>query len=179
MLLLSLKNGWQPLLFESKDSGEVWKLFCGLQNKLPKALLFNEVNHERFELSHCFTFFPPVLAKLHHPLRGKGSRSKMGRGVVKPTLHWKIVKFFLLIPNLGFSLMFNFSFWETFVTDLMKIGCSYDVYGQKQILPFFRFFLSFLRIWRHSDVTRKLMVLILIDMDRGDPDQNIGTKKAS
>ena len=29
------------------------KTFCGLQNKLPKALLFNEVNHERFELSHC------------------------------------------------------------------------------------------------------------------------------
>ena len=44
MLLLSLKNGWQPVLFESEDSGEVWKLFCGLQNKLPKALLFNEAN---------------------------------------------------------------------------------------------------------------------------------------
>ena len=53
MLLLSLKNGWQPLLFELEDSGEVWKLFCGLQNKLPKVLLFNEANHKRFELSHC------------------------------------------------------------------------------------------------------------------------------
>ena len=51
MLLLSLENGWQPLLFESEDSGEVWKLFCELQNKLPKALVFNEANHERFELS--------------------------------------------------------------------------------------------------------------------------------
>ena len=52
MLLFSLKNGWQPLLFESEDFGEVWKLFCGFQNKLPKALLFNETNQERFELSH-------------------------------------------------------------------------------------------------------------------------------
>ena len=51
MLLLSLKNDWQPLLFESEDSGEVWKRFCGLQNKLPKALLFNEANYKRFELS--------------------------------------------------------------------------------------------------------------------------------
>ena len=53
MLLLSLKNGWQPLLLESEDSGEVWNLFCGLPNKLPKPLLFNKANHERFELSHC------------------------------------------------------------------------------------------------------------------------------
>ena len=53
MLLLGLKNGWQPPLFESEDSGEVWKLFCGLQNKLLKALLFDEAYHERFELSHC------------------------------------------------------------------------------------------------------------------------------
>ena len=53
MLLLILKNGWKPLLFESEDSGEVWKLFCGLQNKLPKALLINEANHDRFELSQC------------------------------------------------------------------------------------------------------------------------------
>ena len=29
---------------------------CGLQNKLPKALLFNEANHEIFELSHCLEF---------------------------------------------------------------------------------------------------------------------------
>ena len=46
MSLLSLKYAWQPLLFESEDSGEVWKLFCGLQNKMPKTLLFNEANHE-------------------------------------------------------------------------------------------------------------------------------------
>ena len=50
---LSLKNGWQPLLFESEDSADVWKLFGGLHNKLQKALLFNLANHERFELSHC------------------------------------------------------------------------------------------------------------------------------
>ena len=53
MILLSWKNGWQPLLFESGDSGELRKPFCGLQNKIPKALLFNEANHERFELSRC------------------------------------------------------------------------------------------------------------------------------
>ena len=40
MPLLSLKNDRQPLLFESEDPGEVWQLFCELQNKLPKALLF-------------------------------------------------------------------------------------------------------------------------------------------
>ena len=40
MALLSLKNDRQPLLFESEDPGEVWKLFCELQNKLPNALLF-------------------------------------------------------------------------------------------------------------------------------------------
>ena len=38
MVFLSLKNGWQPLLFESEDSAEVWKLFGGLQNKLQKAI---------------------------------------------------------------------------------------------------------------------------------------------
>ena len=27
--------------------------FAELQNILPKALLFNEANHERFELTHC------------------------------------------------------------------------------------------------------------------------------
>ena len=31
----------------------MWKLFSGLQNKLPKALLFNEANQERFELTQC------------------------------------------------------------------------------------------------------------------------------
>ena len=40
MPLLSLRNGRYPLLFESEDLGEVWKLFCELQNILPKALLF-------------------------------------------------------------------------------------------------------------------------------------------
>ena len=40
MPLLSLKNDRYPLLFESEDPGEVWKLFCELQSKLPKALLF-------------------------------------------------------------------------------------------------------------------------------------------
>ena len=44
MPLLSLKNNWQPLLFETEDPGEMWKLFCGLQNKLRQALLFNEAN---------------------------------------------------------------------------------------------------------------------------------------
>ena len=34
-----------------KDTGEVWKLFGGLQNKLRKALLFNEENHVRNELT--------------------------------------------------------------------------------------------------------------------------------
>ena len=36
MPLLSLKNDRLPLLFESEDPGEVWKLFCELQNILPK-----------------------------------------------------------------------------------------------------------------------------------------------
>ena len=40
MPLLSLKNDQKPLLFESEDPGEMWKLFCELQNKLPNALLF-------------------------------------------------------------------------------------------------------------------------------------------
>ena len=40
MLLLSLKNDRWPLLFESEDPGEEWKLFCELRNKLPKTLLF-------------------------------------------------------------------------------------------------------------------------------------------
>ena len=31
----------------------MWKLFCELQNKLPKALWFNEANYERIELTHC------------------------------------------------------------------------------------------------------------------------------
>ena len=31
--------------------------------------------------------------------------------------------------------MFNFSFLETFATDLVKIRCSQDFYGQKEILP--------------------------------------------
>ena len=44
MPLLSLKNDL-PLLFESEDPREVWKLFCGLQDKSRKALLFNEANH--------------------------------------------------------------------------------------------------------------------------------------
>ena len=28
------------------------KTLCGLHNKLPKAWLFNEANHERFEVTH-------------------------------------------------------------------------------------------------------------------------------
>ena len=40
MPLLSLKNDRLPLLFESEDPWEMWKLFCELQNKLLKALLF-------------------------------------------------------------------------------------------------------------------------------------------
>ena len=58
----------------------------------------------------------------------------------------------------------------------MKMGYSWDCYGQKQILPsffpvffffFFEFFLLlFWRIQRHSDVTQKL-VFILVDMDKG------------
>ena len=39
----------------------------------------------------------------------------------------------------------------------------------------FRFFTTW-RIWRHGDVKRKFIVLILIDMDRGNQDLNIGTK---
>ena len=31
----------------------MWKLFRELQNKLPKALWFNEANYERIELTHC------------------------------------------------------------------------------------------------------------------------------
>ena len=40
MPLLSLKNDRLPLLFELEDPGKVRKLFCELQNILPKALLF-------------------------------------------------------------------------------------------------------------------------------------------
>ena len=40
MPLLSLKNDRLPLLFESEDPKEVWKLFCELENILPKPLLF-------------------------------------------------------------------------------------------------------------------------------------------
>ena len=52
MPLLSLKNDWQPLLFDLENAGEVWKIFGKLQNKFRKALLFNETNHERNELTH-------------------------------------------------------------------------------------------------------------------------------
>ena len=48
----------------------------------------------------------------------------------------------------------------------MKIGCSEDFYGQKQILPFF--------LTIQIDVTQKLMVLILVDIDRGAQDLYIG-----
>ena len=42
---------------------------------------------------------------------------------------------------------------------------------------FFLFFLSFRRMWRNSDVTRKLMVLILVDIVRKDQDLSyIGAK---
>ena len=50
MPLLSLKNDRFPLLFESEDPGEVWKLFCELQNKLPKNFV---IHYEGFELSQC------------------------------------------------------------------------------------------------------------------------------
>ena len=57
MPLLSLKNDWQPLLFKSEDPREVWKLFCGLQNKLRKALLFKVgVNHGIFNVYHFWNF---------------------------------------------------------------------------------------------------------------------------
>ena len=52
MPLFSLKNDRQVLLFESEGPGEVWKLLCKLQNKLPKALWFNEANYEWNELTH-------------------------------------------------------------------------------------------------------------------------------
>ena len=52
---------------------------------------------------------------------------------------------------------FNYSFQETFATDLFAL------------LPLWR-------IWRHSDVTRTLMVLILVDMNREDQDLYIDTK---
>ena len=51
MLLLSLKNACQRLFVELDDSGDVQKLFCELQKKLPKALLLNEANHEKFKLT--------------------------------------------------------------------------------------------------------------------------------
>ena len=40
----------EHVFFESEDPGDVWKLFCGLQNKLQKVLfLFNETNRDRNE----------------------------------------------------------------------------------------------------------------------------------
>ena len=46
-----------------------------------------------------------------------------------------------------------------------------EFYGRKHF--FFRF-LTFSRIWRHSDLTLKLLVLNFVDMDRGDKDIYIG-----
>ena len=69
--------------------------------------------------------------------------------------------------------MFYNSFFEHFANDPVEIECSKHFYGQKQILPIF---FTILRIWLHSDGTRKLIVLILVDMDRGNQDLYIGTK---
>ena len=62
MPLLSLKNDWQLLLFEPGDSGEVWKLFCELQSKLRKALLFNEAIHVRNELTQGQIHFSQIIS---------------------------------------------------------------------------------------------------------------------
>ena len=51
--IVDLKKDWEPLLFESEDPEDVWKLFCGLENKLRKSLLFNEVTHDRNEITQC------------------------------------------------------------------------------------------------------------------------------
>ena len=51
----------------------------------------------------------------------------------------------------------------------MNTGCSYDFYGQKQTLPSWP-------TWRNSDVTWKLMVFTLVDMDREDQYLHKSTK---
>ena len=76
MLLLSLKNAYQSFLLESEDSGEVWKLFCGLQNKLPKALLFNGANHERFELPITSSLQTIRLLRFYSICRKKQNKTK-------------------------------------------------------------------------------------------------------
>ena len=50
-----------------------------------------------------------------------------------------------------------------------------EFYSQKKILQFF-IHLPFSRKWGQSDVTRKLIVFILVDMDRGHQDSYVGTK---
>ena len=42
--------------YSSRQVVEVWKLFYELQNKLPKALWFNEANYERNELTQWLFF---------------------------------------------------------------------------------------------------------------------------
>ena len=53
------------------------------------------------------------------------------------------------------------SFLETVATDPVKIGCSWDFYGQKQISQL----LTVLTLCDHSDVTKKLFVLILVHIN--------------
>ena len=47
-----------------------------------------------------------------------------------------------------------------FSTDLVKIWCFYKFYVKKS--PFSPFLLIVLRIWRHSDVTWKILMLFLL-----------------
>ena len=83
--------------------------------------------------------------------------------------------FVCFYPKLIFFKMFiDYLFWETFITDPVKIGCSCDLYGKK--IAFFSVFLPFWRTWRHSDITRKLIVHILVDMDIGNQDLYRDTK---
>ena len=101
------------------------------------------------------THHPQFSGITSHP--GVGQSFKNGYGGADAT---HPIPSFFFISNL-YSFMFNYFFKILFSTDPLKIGC------------YWNFFLPF---WRHSDVTWKLLVLILVDMNRGDQELYIGTK---
>ena len=106
-------------------------------------------------------------------------------GLVQPTLLFFLRKvssssFFLpffLIPNL-FCYVYLFIL-RHFCHRPAEIRMFLIILPENKLCHFFRFLLPFWRIWRNSDVTWKLLVLIVVDMDKhdkGDQDLYIGTK---
>ena len=76
MSLLSLKNNWQPLLFESEDPEEMWMLFYWLQNELRKVLLFIPSSPKGGLQQPPPTVFAPVL-------KNAQARDKIAPGTFK------------------------------------------------------------------------------------------------